>query len=107
MPKKVIVVRKQPASGPKRSCLGNLIAAAALLISGIYILNPTAGVDLLPDNLPLAGNLDEAFFTVVLLSSLAYFGLEIPFLSRRFGVNAQRPQPQGAPKPTEGEDKPV
>ena len=85
MPKKIVVVRRTPQE-PKRSCLGSLAAAGALVVSGIYMLNPTWGVDLLPDNLPIVGNLDEAFFTVVFLSSLAYFGLEIPFLSRRYGV---------------------
>ena len=31
-----------------------------LLISALYLLNPTAGVfELIPDNIPLIGNLDE------------------------------------------------
>jgi uncharacterized membrane protein YkvA (DUF1232 family) len=42
-----------------------------IVASAIYILNPTAGVwELLPDNLPLLGNLDEAAMTAVLLSCL-------------------------------------
>jgi uncharacterized membrane protein YkvA (DUF1232 family) len=31
-----------------------------LAVGAIYLLNPLFGVDLLPDNLPIVGNLDEA-----------------------------------------------
>ncbi len=41
------------------------------LVSAIYILNPTAGVfELLPDNLPGIGNLDEALMVTILLGCL-------------------------------------
>jgi uncharacterized membrane protein YkvA (DUF1232 family) len=41
------------------------------LASALYLLNPGAGVfELLPDNLPLVGNLDEAAFVALLLGSL-------------------------------------
>jgi hypothetical protein len=33
--------------------------------------------------LPLIGNLDEAFFTLALVSALGALGLELPFLRRR------------------------
>lgn len=36
-----------------------------LLVCGIYLLNPLFGVDVLPDNLPLLGNLDEAGVTAL------------------------------------------
>lgn len=40
----------------------------ALLIGGIYLINPTAGlIEILPDVLPFVGNLDEAGATVLLL----------------------------------------
>ena len=56
---------------------GILIAIAGIL-AGIYLINPTLGVfELLPDNLPFVGNLDEGAATVVLLSSLAYFGIDL------------------------------
>ena len=46
-------------------------------LSAMYLLNPTAGVfELLPDNIPLIGNLDEAGAVALLLSSLRYFGLD-------------------------------
>lgn len=52
------------------------------LVSLAYLLNPTAGIDLIPDMLPGVGNLDEAAAATLLISCLAYFGLDI---SRLFG----------------------
>ncbi len=57
---------------------------AVALFSGFYLVNPTFGLfEMLPDNLPLVGNLDEAFFTLALVSALAWLGVKIPFLPRR------------------------
>ena len=48
------------------------------LLSFIYLLNPTCGVfELIPDNLPLVGNLDEAGATMLLLYAFRYFGYDI------------------------------
>lgn len=48
------------------------------LLSILYILNPTAGIfELIPDNLPLIGNLDELAASTLLLSCLSYFGIDI------------------------------
>ena len=50
----------------------------------IYILNPTAGIfELIPDNLPIIGNLDEAAALATLLMCLKYFGSELPDIFRR------------------------
>lgn len=50
----------------------------------LYILNPTAGIfELIPDNLPLIGNLDEAAAVAGLLMCLKYFGFELPDFFRR------------------------
>ena len=47
-----------------------------------YILNPGAGVfELIPDNLPIVGNLDEAAMTALLLASLK--GLRDRWRARR------------------------
>lgn len=47
----------------------------------VYMLNPTAGLfEFLPDNLPFLGNLDEATAMALLLSSLAYFGIDLSHL---------------------------
>lgn len=57
----------------------------AVLLLGIfsllYLLNPTAGIfELIPDNIPLIGNLDEAAAVTLLLMCLRYFGYELPNL---------------------------
>lgn len=58
------------------TCLG--------LLSVLYILNPTAGFfEIIPDNLPLIGNLDEAAAVALLLMCLKYFGIDLPNLFRR------------------------
>jgi uncharacterized membrane protein YkvA (DUF1232 family) len=57
--------------------------ALAGLLAFLYLLNPTLGVfELIPDNLPLVGNLDDATAVMVLLGALRYFGLD---LTARFG----------------------
>ncbi len=56
------------------------------LLALVYLLNPTAGIfELIPDNIPLIGNLDEAAAMTLLLMCLRYFGYELPdlFKSRR------------------------
>lgn len=48
------------------------------LLSAIYLLNPSAGIfELIPDVIPLIGNLDEATATGLLLASLRHFGYDI------------------------------
>ena len=48
------------------------------LIAVIYLFNPGAGIfELIPDNLPYIGNLDEAAAMALLLSCLRYFGIDL------------------------------
>jgi len=48
------------------------------LLSLLYILNPTAGLfELIPDNIPGIGNLDEATAVFLLISCLRYFGIDL------------------------------
>ncbi len=74
-----------PASGPApepvparrppapRSCAGTLFALAAVSVGVVYILNPGAGVlELIPDNLPGIGNLDEAGAAALLVLGLQH-----------------------------------
>ena len=50
----------------------------------IYLLNPGAGIfELIPDNLPFIGNLDEAAALATLLMCLKYFGINLPDIFRR------------------------
>lgn len=54
------------------------------LLSVIYILNPGMGVfELIPDNVPFIGNLDEAAAVALLLMCLKYFGIDLPNIFRR------------------------
>jgi len=55
-----------------------LLVAFIGITSFFYLLNPSFGVlEFIPDNLPIVGNLDEATATALLLSSLAYFGINL------------------------------
>jgi len=56
----------------------SIIIAILGLLSILYIINPTAGIfELIPDNLPLIGNLDELAASTLLLSCLSYFGIDL------------------------------
>jgi uncharacterized membrane protein YkvA (DUF1232 family) len=56
--------------------------------SVVYLLNPGAGVfEVLPDNLPFIGNLDEAAACGLLILCLKYFGID---LTRFFGRDDSR-----------------
>lgn len=68
----------------RRTPFKSLIAVVLGLVSLLYLINPGAGViEMIPDNLPFVGNLDEATATAVLLGCLSYFGIELPWLRRR------------------------
>ena len=55
----------------------DLFVAMLGLLCLIYVLNPTAGIiEVIPDNIPFIGNLDEATATAVLLASIRYFGID-------------------------------
>jgi hypothetical protein len=48
------------------------------LISTMYLLNIGAGfIELIPDNIPLVGNLDEAGAAALLIMCLGYFGIDL------------------------------
>lgn len=54
------------------------------LLSALYLANPTLGVfELLPDNIPMVGNVDEATASMVLLGALRYFGYDLTDLFSR------------------------
>ncbi|MCB9171142.1 MAG: DUF1232 domain-containing protein [Flavobacteriales bacterium] len=60
-----------------------LLVALAGILAFLYLMNPTLGIfELLPDNIPLVGNLDEATATMVLLAVLRYFGWDLTDLFR-------------------------
>ena len=58
------------------------------LLCILYLLNLGAGLfELIPDNIPFIGNLDEAAAMLLLLNCLAYFGFDLRrvFRGRRDG----------------------
>lgn len=62
----------------------NIVVFLLGLIAVAYLLNPGAGFfELLPDNLPFVGNLDEAAAVTLLVMCLKYFGFDLPGLYRR------------------------
>ncbi len=62
----------------------NLLVAVAGLLSLVYLLNPGAGVfELIPDNFPIIGNLDEAAAVAIILAAFRYYGIDLTsFLGR-------------------------
>ena len=64
---------------PARSKLKGAYIVVMIILSGVYLLNFTFGVFELPDNLPIIGNMDEVAATVIFMSGLRYFGLDLAF----------------------------
>ena len=63
---------------------GRILAGLILVLSIIYIGNPTGGVmELLLDNLPVVGNLDEGAAAYLALMALRYLGVRVPGLGGR------------------------
>ena len=66
-----------PAAEPKSFAKSAVVFGLGLL-SAVYLINPTAGiVELIPDNFPIIGNLDEAAATILIIRCLAYFGIDL------------------------------
>jgi len=69
---------------PESKWLTRALALAGALVSAIYLANMGAGfVELIPDNIPVAGNIDEVLFTLLLIYCLRRLGIELPHLRSR------------------------
>lgn len=56
----------------------SILVALTAIFSVIYLLNPTFGmIELIPDAIPVIGNLDEATAMAILVACLRYFGCDI------------------------------
>ncbi len=76
--------------------LKEMIILALGALAALYLLNPTFGVfELIPDALPVIGNLDEAGATLILLSVFRYYGLD---LERFFGKRTPKLSERGNPQ---------
>lgn len=74
----MVVVMRDTDTMTMKNLINSLIIGGLGVISVIYILNPGAGViELIPDNIPIIGNLDEAAAVTILISCLAYFGVDL------------------------------
>ena len=48
------------------------------ILSLVYLINPGMGIfELIPDNLPIIENLDEAGTAVLLIAALKYFSVDL------------------------------
>ena len=57
----------------------NTIVLLLGVLGAVYLLNPGAGIfELIPDSLPLVGNLDDAAALVLLVICLQHFGIQLP-----------------------------
>lgn len=58
--------------------LKNLFILITGLLSALYLVNIGVGVvEVIPDNLPGVGNLDEFIASLILINALAYCGLDL------------------------------
>lgn len=63
--------------------LKNMVIIALGALGFLYLMMPTLGIfELIPDAIPFIGSLDEASATVLVLNTLAYYGLD---LNRLYG----------------------
>ena len=71
---------EMPLPNGGRTVLKTILVLLMMALSGVYLLNPTLGLDFLPDNLPFFGNLDDATAAAIFFGGLRYFGLDwLPF----------------------------
>lgn len=72
---------------PIHSLVKRGVAVVLAAISFVYILNPGAGIlEIIPDNIPLIGNFDEAFFVAVFFSCMAYLGVDLRPFKKFFDI---------------------
>ena len=70
---------------------GRTLAWLTIVLGSVYIINPTAGIfELLPDNLPMIGNLDEAAAMFLIFSAMRYLGMRLPEFIERWSSSAAR-----------------
>ncbi len=65
-------------------------------IAAIYLVYPSLGLfELIPDAIPIIGNLDEAGAILILVNTLAYYGID---LTRLYGRSDRKPNQLPPPK---------
>ncbi len=84
----------------RRNLLTRLLVPFTGVVAALYMTNPTAGfLELLPDNLPLVGNLDEAGASLLLINVLAWYGIDLNRFGQRRRKNDEGIRNSGALPP--------
>lgn len=91
---------QQPEIQSTRGPLKTLVMAGLGAFCAFYLANPGWGwIELIPDNFPIIGNLDEAVASLLLLRVLAYFGINL------VGIAGKTPPAQGRVIDIDGPEK--
>jgi hypothetical protein len=70
--------------------LKNIFVFLVGILSLVYLINPGMGIlELIPDNLPIIGNLDEAGAALLLIAALKYFGVDLTRFFIKDRINNQ------------------
>ena len=70
---------RPPILPPEQPLWAKIVAWATIAAGSVYMINPTLGVfELVPDNLPVVGNLDEAAVVFIMFAAMRYLGLRLP-----------------------------
>jgi hypothetical protein len=75
------------------------LVALAGFINFVYLINPGEGfLEIIPDNFPIIGNLDEAAACAIILASFRYFGIDLTsFLGRGLRGGSHSSGKEGGP----------
>ncbi|MBN1583736.1 MAG: DUF1232 domain-containing protein [Anaerolineae bacterium] len=85
-----------PEDHPEQPGWGKALAWGTIVLGGLYIINPTAGIfELIPDVVPIVGNLDEAALMFLIFGAMRYLGWTLPeFIERWTLPRPQLPAPR-------------
>ena len=76
---------------PLMKLIRDLVVLCSGIVSAVYLLNIGFGiVEVIPDNTPIFGNLDEAAATALLINCLAYFGVDLGHFLKRKGADEKQ-----------------
>ena len=83
---------QKPILPPEQPLWAKIVAWATIAAGSAYMINPTAGIfELLPDNLPVVGNLDEAAVVFIMLGAMRYLGMRLPEFIEKWARVPQLP----------------
>jgi len=87
---------QKPILPPEQPLWAKIVAWSTIAAGAVYMINPTAGIfELLPDNLPVVGNLDEAAVVFIMFAAMRYLGLRLPEFIEQFARTPRLPSGKG------------